>query len=81
LIYIPPSIAVSEAIGKLKGASSYFVNQELAGKDILYWQKGYGVITVSAENVETVIDYIKNQEEHHKQKTIWENFEETNIDG
>lgn len=47
LIYIPPKIAVSDAVGKLKGSSSYFVNQELAGEDILYWQRGYGVITVS----------------------------------
>ena len=79
LIYIPPSVSVSEAVGKLKGSSSYFVNQELAGEDILYWQRGYGVLTVSEEKIQTVIDYIKNQEEHHKQGTIWADFEEMNI--
>lgn len=79
LIYIPPSVSVSEAVGKLKGSSSYFVNQELAGNDVLYWQRGYGVITVSEEQIQTVIDYIKNQEEHHKQGTIWVDFEEMNI--
>ena len=79
LIYIPPSVSVSEAVGKLKGSSSYFVNQELAGRDTLYWQRGYGVITASEEKIQTVIDYIKNQKEHHKQGTIWADFEDMNI--
>lgn len=80
LIYIPPKVAVADAVGKLKGSSSYFVNQELAGEDILYWQRGYGVITVSEENIQTVIEYIKNQEEHHKQGTILEDFEKIDVD-
>jgi len=78
LIYIPPKISVSDAIGRLKGSSSYFVNQELSGEKMLYWQEGYGVITVSKENFHRIYNYIKNQEKHHRDKTTWGDYEEMN---
>jgi len=78
LIYIPPKMAVSKAVGQLKGSSSYFINQECIGDDILYWQKGYGVLTVSKENYQRIYDYVKNQEEHHKEQEVWEDYEEIN---
>ena len=76
LVYIPPKVAVSDAIGQIKGSSSYFVNKELAGDSVLYWQQGYGVITISEENFERVDSYIRNQEEHHRTNTAWDQLEE-----
>ncbi|MBC8313425.1 MAG: IS200/IS605 family transposase [Candidatus Cloacimonetes bacterium] len=80
LIYIPPKISVSKAVGLLKGSSSYFINQELEGDDILYWQKGYGVITVCKENFRRIYNYIKNQEEHHRTGNIIKEYEEINVE-
>jgi len=79
LIYIPPKLAVADAVGQLKGSSSYFVNQELAGDDMLYWQRGYGAITVSKENVDRVKNYINNQEKHHRENKLWKEYEEINF--
>ena len=80
LIYIPPKVAVADAVGQIKGASSYFVNKELAGDSVLYWQRGYGVITVSEDNFQRVDDYIENQEEHHRDNTALDQLEEINFE-
>jgi hypothetical protein len=40
------------------------------GKDYqnFYWQNGYGAFSVRASGVDTVINYIANQKEHHSKK-------------
>ena len=81
LIYIPPKISVSQAVGLLKGSSSYSINQELVGDDILYWQQGFGVLTFSKSDFKWVYDYVKNQVEHHKSGDIVEEYERINFDG
>ena len=38
------------------------------------WQDGYGAFTVSESQIETVRDYIRRQEEHHRVKTFAEEY-------
>lgn len=38
------------------------------------WQKGYGAFTHSHSQLDTVIQYILNQEQHHKRKTFKEEY-------
>ena len=68
------------ARSRLKGSSSFFINNKLPGDNILYWQRGFGVITVSKENFQRIYDYVKNQEQHHKDGTILEEYETINVD-
>lgn len=37
-----------------------------------YWQDGYGIFSVNPSEIQIVTDYIKNQEEHHRNKTFRE---------
>ena len=76
LIYIPPKMAISEAVKLIKGSSSYFVNNELIGENTLYWQEGYGILTISKKHVKFIKKYIQNQEEHHKKGTTYKELEE-----
>ncbi len=78
LIYIPPKLAVADAVGQIKGSSSFFVNKELAGDSELYWQHGYCVITVSEDNFQRVNNYIENQEDHHQGNSLWNELEDIN---
>jgi putative transposase len=39
-----------------------------------YWQDGYGIFSVNPSEKDVVIDYIRNQEEHHKTKTFKDEF-------
>ena len=38
------------------------------------WQLGYGAFSVSQSNVPEVVDYIRNQEEHHRKNNYQEEF-------
>src|SRR2546430_14490310 len=43
-VTIPPTLLISEWIGKIKGSSSHYVNRELVNRRVLDWQGGYGVV-------------------------------------
>jgi putative transposase len=42
---------------------------------VLYWQEGYGALSVSKKGLEKVRVYVENQKTHHTQKTIVKLFE------
>jgi hypothetical protein len=39
-----------------------------------YWQDGYGIFSVNPSEVDVVVRYIQNQEEHHKKRTFQDEF-------
>ncbi len=39
-----------------------------------YWQNGYGVFSIGKSQVNTLKEYIQNQEEHHRKKSFKEEF-------
>lgn len=65
LLSLTPSILVQDVAKNLKGASSHFINKESALGEVLYWQDGYGVVTIRAEEIPIVTKYILHQIEHH----------------
>jgi putative transposase len=64
LVNLPPC-DLTQFIGPIKGASSFAFNQEYRGHHLLYWQDGYGVISLRAAEVEKVARYVINQERIH----------------
>ena len=66
---IPPSLLISEWIGKLKGGSSFQINHEIANRKLLDWQTGYGVVSFATKDLPWIIEYVKNQREHHARGT------------
>jgi putative transposase len=76
VVTIPPTLLISDWIGKLKGGSAHDVNQE-AGKlqKVLQWQTGYGVVSFGTGDLEWVKAYARNQREHHRHARIHERLE------
>jgi putative transposase len=72
----PPTIEIADWIGKLKGASSYYINRS-AGNRLLEWQSGYGVVSFGTRDLQWVINYIQHQKEHHAKGDIYERLEKT----
>ena len=64
LISLPPNVSISEAMRFVKANSSRWVKERFGKK--FAWQKGFGAFSVSRSNVDAVVKYIKNQEQHHK---------------
>jgi REP element-mobilizing transposase RayT len=71
LIAVPPTIALSIVIQKLKANSSRWMGEHGLNFE---WQKGYAAFSVSPSQVETVKAYIRNQEQHHRVRTFEEEF-------
>ena len=73
---IPPTIAVSEWIGQLKGASAHEVNQQLGLRDkTLQWQTGYGVVSFGTGDLDWVKMYVRNQRRHHAEGKTFDRLE------
>ena len=36
---------------------------------MLGWQTGYGVVSFGTKDLQWVVNYIRNQKEHHKKRT------------
>jgi REP element-mobilizing transposase RayT len=61
-----PSICLANYIKDIKVASSIWMKESGKFPKFRGWAEGYGAFTVAYRNKQTVINYIKNQEEHHK---------------
>ena len=84
LTHLHPSISLADLIKDIKVASSTFIKKEKIFPNFNGWQDGYGAFTYSIKQKDVLIEYIKNQEIHHKKKTFKEELvellEEHNVD-
>jgi len=74
--HIHPTIAISNLVKDIKLASSEWIKENKIFKDFNGWQDGYGAFTYSIKEKDRLIEYVKNQEEHHKVKTFKEEYME-----
>jgi len=72
---VPPTLLISEWVGRLKGSSSHFINHEIANRKVLEWQAKYGVVSFGTKDLPWVVDYVRNQREHHACGTVQERLE------
>lgn len=72
IVSIPPNIAVAEFIKRIKGSSSHYLNNGLGyAIEPFSWQGGYGVFSVSNNQLDKAIEYVKNQKVHHQNGTTF----------
>jgi REP element-mobilizing transposase RayT len=76
LIGMRPTQALSALMQDIKGDSSKWINQKGFVNGKFSWQEGYGAFSYSKSHVNALIDYIKNQEKHHRKKTFIEEYDE-----
>lgn len=74
------SLGVDQTIEKvmqlIKGESAYWFNKEEIISRKLEWQDEYFAVSVSESMIETVRNYIRNQEKYHLHKTFQEEYDE-----
>ena len=76
LISLACDQTIAQVMKLLKGESSHFANKQKMFEVEFDWADDYYAVSVSQSTVETVRNYIKNQEEHHRTKTFEEECEE-----
>jgi len=76
LFVLGRTIAIADAVGKIKSTSSLWVNQTCGLAAPFHWQVGYGAFSVSQSNVEAVRAYIRGQPEHHRVQSFQDELRE-----
>ena len=61
-----PSIALADFMRELKVSTSIWLKQSGKFPDFQGWAEGYAALTYAWKDKETIVSYIKNQQEHHK---------------
>jgi len=69
-----PSQSLSDLMQDIKGSSSKWINEKKFLKFKFSWQEGYGAFSYSKSHLPKVINYINNQEAHHKKKSFIEEY-------
>jgi len=75
VVTVPPTLQPSEFVGELKGASSHYINHEIANRKVLQWQSGYGVVSFGSKDLPWVLDYVRDQRQHHSSDGTHERLE------
>ncbi|HNW97396.1 MAG TPA: IS200/IS605 family transposase [Bacteroidales bacterium] len=71
---LQPTKSLSDIIRVVKSNSSKWINDSKLIKGKFSWQEGYGGFSYSRSQRNNVIQYIVNQEEHHRKKTFREEY-------
>jgi putative transposase len=74
LVGLRPAMRISDLIRDIKNNSSNFINEKGWLKQKFSWQEGYGVFSYSESNFGKVIDYIRNQKQHHEKRTFRQEY-------
>lgn len=69
-----PVQSLSDLIQDVKGCSSRWINEKNFQKSRFSWQEGVGAFSYSKSQLNSIIGYIKNQDEHHRKTTFIEEY-------
>ena len=69
-----PTQSLSDLMQNVKRNSSEWINKERLVMGKFSWQQGYGAFSYSKSHISRVVNYIENQEKHHKKKTFIEEY-------
>ena len=76
VVSIPPTLAIADFVGQLKGSSAHYLNHGLPDSAIKFsWQRGYGVFSLGGKQLAQAVSYVSNQKAHHLQGTIISSLE------
>ena len=74
LIGLKPAMCIADLVRDIKNNSANFINKNNWLRNKFSWQEGYGAFSYSESNYGKVIDYIKNQKEHHKMQNFRQEY-------
>lgn len=66
----PTTLSPADYVQEVKTASSKWLKHQKGFERFQGWQDGYGSFTVSYHQKDPLIEYIKNQQEHHQTESF-----------
>ena len=74
LTTLPRSISQAQLVEQIKKTSSKWIKTLDARYRGFFWQRGYGAFSVSPSQLKSVLQYIDQQQEHHRTRTFQEEY-------
>jgi REP element-mobilizing transposase RayT len=74
LVRLSKNVALADFVREVKRDSSKWLKEQRKDLDKFHWQQGYGAFSISPGHVEKLLEYIANQEEHHRRETFQDEF-------
>jgi len=73
-------VSVSKLVKGVKGASSHLITHEVTPGEFFKWQGSYSAFSVSLEALPRLKSYIENQKQHHADKNLIPDWEQSEIE-
>jgi len=71
---LPRTISQAAMVERVKKTSSKWIKGLDPKYRQFYWQRGYGAFSVSPSQLDAVLEYVENQEEHHRIRSFQEEY-------
>jgi REP element-mobilizing transposase RayT len=72
---LPRTLTQSDLLENIKKKSSKWIKEiDRTRYGKFAWQRGYGAFSVSSSKLDGVVDYVVNQEEHHRKQTFQDEY-------
>ena len=65
-----PTIALADYIRDIKTSSSIWLKETGKFPEFTGWADGYAALTYAWKDKDMIVNYIRNQQEHHKEETF-----------
>jgi putative transposase len=72
LTSVHPSVCLADLVKDIKTGSSKWIKESSVFPQFTHWQDGYAAFTHSIADKDRLIEYIRNQEEHHRARPFTE---------
>ena len=73
LLILGRTVSIAEVVEEIKKASSRWMKSE-AGASTFAWQSGYGAFSIGESQVDALVSYIDNQEQHHRTMSFQDEY-------
>jgi putative transposase len=73
---LPRTMTPAFMIEQIKKTSSKWIKGLDSRYRGFFWQRGYGVFSVSPSQLEAVLEYVDQQREHHRTRTFQDEYRE-----
>jgi putative transposase len=73
---LPRTLSQAQLVEQIKKTSSKWIKELNASYRGFFWQRGYGVFSVSPSQLEAMLQYVNAQQEHHRTRTFQEEYRE-----
>jgi REP element-mobilizing transposase RayT len=74
ITHIHPTVAIAYLVKDMKLSASSFIKSQNIFPNFNGWQDGYGGFTYAISAKDNLIEYVKNQKEHHKKVSFRDEY-------